>query len=238
MTTHKFNKDEDFLSQIPEWETEYKSHDGMIVDYTKDEWKTADALFTESKLVILGCDVMEEWERPYMEVLAKIACQNSGVVLELGYGMGISADFIQQWPINHHMIIEANHSVANQARVFASGRSIKTSILEGLWEDVIESIPDNSLDGILFDTYPLSEAELYQNHFNFFPYAYRKLKVGGVFTYYSDEITSFGNVHIKKLQEAGFQTPYIRSELVNVEPPDDCEYWRSNTILAPIIIKA
>lgn len=180
---------------------------------------------------------MEDWEAPYMQVLSRIAAQNSGTVLELGYGMGISAKFLQQWPIDHHIIIEANHCVADQARDFANDCLIRTTVLEGLWEDVIEKIPDSSLDGILFDTYPLSDAELYQNHFRFFPFAFRKLKSGGVFTYYSDEISNFGEVHIRKLEESGFHRSYIRKEIVNVSPPTECAYWRAQTILAPIVIK-
>lgn len=58
MSENKFLKDKDFLSQIPEWETEYKSSGKTIIDFTKDEWKAAEAHFTKDKLVILDCDVM------------------------------------------------------------------------------------------------------------------------------------------------------------------------------------
>ena len=180
---------------------------------------------------------MEDWETPYMKDLAEIACSHGGVVLELGFGMAISAKFIQQHKIDKHIIIEANKDVANKARKFAKTANHKVEVLEGFWEEVIEKVPDNSLDGILFDTYPLTDKELYQNHFNFFPYAYKKLKKGGVFTYYSDEIKSFGRVHLKKLMEAGFKKENIKSKVSEIYPPADCEYWKTNTILSPIIIK-
>jgi guanidinoacetate N-methyltransferase len=232
-----FKKTDDFLSQIPEWEKEYKESDKLQIGYEKKDWHGAEAKFSEHDLRILGEPVMEDWETPYMEKLANIATSKGGVVLELGFGMGISANFIQQHDIEKHIIIEANKDVAEKAREFGKKVAHKVEVLEGLWEDMIEKIPDESLDGILFDTYPLAESELYQNHFNFFPFAYRKLKKGGVFTYYSDEVNNFGEVHLKKLQEAGFQLENIKSEVTEVCPPENCEYWKDKTMLSPIIIK-
>ncbi len=180
---------------------------------------------------------MEDWETPYMKELADIVCENNGVILELGFGMGISARFIQEHEITRHIIVEANKAVAEKARAFALTAPHEVIVLEGLWEDVIDQVADNSVDGILFDTYPLTEEEIYQNHFNFFEIAYRKLKKDGVFTYYSDEIDHFGEVHLRKLLEAGFLEENIHSKVTQVSPPKDCEYWKADTILSPMIKK-
>ena len=233
----KSKKDKELLSQIPIWEKGYKDSDKLIIDFEKEKWRNAKASFTDHDLKIFGYAVMEDWETSYMEELAKISVSKAGEVLELGYGMGISANFIQKGNITKHIIIEANHDVAKKARVFAKKAPHKTEILEGFWEEVIEKIPDNSLSGILFDTYPLTEKELYKNHFTFFPFAYKKLKKGGVFTYYSDEIKDFSKTHVKKLKEAGFKLQNIKRKVVSVNPPKDCEYWKAKTILAPILIK-
>lgn len=237
MKRNKFIKTKDFLSQIPDWEKKYKRSREAIIEYKKEDWFAAKAKFSKHKLQILGEPVMEDWETSYMKELAKIATSNGGTILELGFGMGISAKFIQKEKIKRHIVIEANGEVAKQAKIFAKKAKHKTQVLEGLWENKIDVIENNSLDGILFDTYPLSEKELYQNHFNFFPFAYRKLKKGGVFTYYSDEIKKFSKVHLKKLQKAGFKLKNIQSRVVRVNPPRNCDYWKSNTILAPILIK-
>ncbi len=204
---------------------------------TKDKWKTAEAHFTKNKLRILGHPVMESWETPYMQQLAQIACSNGGVVLEVGFGMGISAGFIQECEIQRHIIIEMNSDVAARARAFGKKAKHPVSVLDGLWEDVIGTIPNNSLDGILFDTYPLSEPEIHKNHFFFFPSAYKKLKRGGIFTYYSDEISAYRPEHLKRLIEAGFKKSLIDYRIIPVQPPADCRYWKSRTILAPIIKK-
>ncbi len=237
MADTPFQKNADFLSQIPDWEKEYKESDVLDIHFRKDDWKNAEANFSEHDLKIFGHAVMEDWETPYMKELADIACRNGGIVLELGFGMGISAGFIQQHDIQKHIIIEVNADVAEKARVFAKSAPHTVEVLEGLWEDVIDRVPDNSLDGILFDTYPLTEDEVYQNHFGFFDVAYKKLKKNGIFTYYSDEVSEFGSVHLRKLQAAGFHIDNIQSKITAVAPPKNCEYWKANTILSPIIRK-
>lgn len=233
----KIKKDKDFLSQIPDWEKEYKESDKVDIKFEKKDWIKAKADFSDKDLKIFGCAVMEDWETPYMKDLADVACRNGGIILEFGYGMGISAEFIQQHNIKKHIIFEANHEVADKAREFGKKAKHTVEVLEGFWEDNIEKIPDDFVDGILFDTYPLSDKELYQNHFNVFPFAYKKLKKGGVFTYYSDEVENFGEVHLRKLQEVGFNKGNIKSHVCKIKPPKNCEYWKANTILSPIVIK-
>ena len=62
------------------------------------EWATAEATFEWRRgvecLRILDAPVMEDWEAPYMAALAAVACRNGGRVLEVGFGLGISAQFI------------------------------------------------------------------------------------------------------------------------------------------------
>lgn len=200
-------------------------------------WRHAHALFSKSFLKILGHPVMEAWETPYMKELAKIAISRGGIILEVGYGMGISARYIQKTDIERHIIMEVNHEVAQRAREFQKKAKHVVDVLEGFWDETIHLIPDNSIDGILFDTYPLSKREIHKNHFKFFKSAFQKLKVGGVFTYYSDEIDAFSSAHLKKLIQVGFKRENIQGKLVRVSPPSECEYWKSNTILAPIVIK-
>lgn len=113
-----------------------------------------------------------------MRTLAEIATSRGGTVLEVGFGMGISAWFIQEHEIERHVIIEANHDVAQRAREFAGTACHSVDVLVGLWEEVVAEIPDGTIDGILFDSYPLTDAELFKNHFPFFPHAWRMLRGG------------------------------------------------------------
>lgn len=203
----------------------------------RQAWKSAPAVFDEHTLKIFDHPVMEDWEKPYMEELAKIAVSNGGIILEIGFGMGISANFIQQASIKKHIILEANHKIVERIHKFAKKALHPIKILEGFWEEEIRQISNGSIDGILFDTYPLSEPEIHKNHFKFFKTGFRKLKSRGIFTYYSDEINNYHPIHLQKLIDAGFKKENIKGKIISVNPPPDCQYWKSNTILAPIVIK-
>jgi len=206
---------------------------GFLPSYT--QWTEAPAHFSDHALEINGHPVMEDWEDGYMKELAAIACARGGTVLEVGFGMGISARYVQAQGIAEHLIIESNADVFKKLREFAIRSSVKTMPLFGFWQNVTPTLPAGSIDGILFDTYPLTSEEIHRNHFNFFKEAWRLLRPGGVLTYYSDEIEDFSSEHVSRLHQTGFMR--IEKKVVAVEPSADCKYWRSKTIVAPIITK-
>lgn len=200
------------------------------------KWNSAEAIYTsEGNLEILGHPVMQPWETHYMGMLAEIATKNGGRILEVGFGLGISASKIQTYDIDSHVILEANGNIFSQAIEFSNNSTYKTTLIYGFWQDCIKYLESSSFDGILFDTYPLTENEIHSNHFPFFVEAYRILKKGGVFTYYSDEPFELSDHHILALQEAGFND--INYSICEVNPPVDCEYWKHKSIVAPIIKK-
>lgn len=205
----------------------------------RENWIKVPAFFTKHTLRIAGHPVMEDWETGYMKKLAKIASSRGGKVLEVGYGMGISANAIQSQGIKNHYVIECHPDVvAKSVKDFHDAIAKNTfHVLSGFWEDITPLLADETFDGILFDTYPLSEEEIHSNHFWFFKEAFRLLKPGGVLTYYSDEATNFSAKHLAKLKSARFKSENIGFEICKVNPPKDCEYWQAKTLLAPIIKK-
>ncbi|MCP3959042.1 MAG: class I SAM-dependent methyltransferase [bacterium] len=211
----------------------------------REQWGQAAARFddADASLKILGKPVMERWEEPFMGKLASIACSNGGRVLEVGFGLGISASFVQRHPIDEHVIIEANAEVFERLLEFQRAAKVDVSPHRGLWEDVVDDLPSGGFDGILYDTYPLAEDDLHVHQFRFVERALGLLKPGGVMTYCN--LTSWGNLKGRypddeELFEAT-QRPHLEQqgwseigfEIFRIDPPEDCEYYAFPTVIAP-----
>jgi amino acid adenylation domain-containing protein len=193
------------------------------------------AIFEVERLTISGQQVMDAWERPLMAALADIATATHGDVLEVGFGMGISATDIQARGARSHTIIECNDDVVRTFERWRSrypDRDIR--LVKGIWQEV--AAPLGPFDAILFDTYPLSEHEFTEAVIEsitfaapFMPVAASLLHEGGVFTYYTNEIDTCSRRHQRLLLR------HFRSFTVSVvrglQPPDDCHYWWADSMV-------
>lgn len=182
---------------------------------------------TDDELVVAGQEVMQAWERPLMRALARAVTRPGGSVLEVGFGMAISAGYVQDVGAARHTIIEANPEVAEAGRRWAAERP-GVEIVEGRWQDVIGRLA--RYDGILFDTYPLTEAEVDEYYLrgatfaeHFFAAAAEHLADDGAFTYYSNEIDSVSRRHQRALLRH-FDAFGVRI-VDGLTPPPDCTYW-------------
>jgi len=93
--------------------------------------------------------VMMEWEKPYMEAMVE-KLNPSGDVLELGFGMGYSANAIQKFDINSHTIIEADVNVIKKLKEWAPLQKHKVNIIEGCWQYYLPSMTQK-FDSFFFD---------------------------------------------------------------------------------------
>jgi guanidinoacetate N-methyltransferase len=179
------------------------------------------------ELVVSGQEVMQSWERPLMRALARAVARPGGSVLEVGFGMAISAGYVQDAGVARHTVIEANPEVADAARAWAAEHP-GAEIVEGRWQDVVDGL--GRYDGVLFDTYPLTEDEVdayyvrgatFAEHF--FGTAAAHVADGGTFTYYSNEIDSVSRRHQRALLRhfAAFGVRIVDG----LTPPADCTYW-------------
>ena len=96
--------------------------------------------------------VMMEWEKPYMEAMVK-KLNPSGDVLEIGFGMGYSANAIQKFDINSHTIIEADENVLKKLKEWAPLQKHKVNIIEGCWQTHLSSMTQK-FDNFFFDDCP------------------------------------------------------------------------------------
>ena len=112
--------------------------------------------FSENKITYIDTnidvewEVMMGWEDPLMSASAAYICGDGGDILEIGFGMGISANYIQQHTINSHTIIENHPDMIPKAQAWAADKS-NVIIVEGSWHDVKDTL--STYDGLFMDTY-------------------------------------------------------------------------------------
>lgn len=218
--------------------------------FVKKAWVDQPEDYNEVRLDIDGHPVMQAWEANYMAELARIATSKGGRVLEVGFGMAISATAVQQFPIKEHIIMEANAGVFKRLQAFAVKYPNVTPMGPALWQDSISKIADASIDGILYDTYPLNKEEQHIHQFEFLKEARRILKPGGILTYcnltslgilknnYDSWEVLFEETQRPHLLKAGFTADeFVGMDIVPVKPTADCEYYSHDTAMAPKIIR-
>ncbi len=205
----------------------------------RDEWQRIPVQHNGSQLVIDGQQVMQDWQQPLMKAMADIVTETHAHVLEVGFGMGISATYIQQRGVKSHTIIECNNDVVKsfeQWRAGYPGREFR--LLQGKWQDVSEQL--GTYDGILFDTYPTSEEEFQKFVVEsvtfaepFFETVAFCLREGGIFTYYTNEIDSFSRRHQRLLFK--YFSSFTLSVVKPLFPPKDNINWWADSM---VVVKA
>ena len=92
-----------------QWKDAFLS--GSCVPDTRNDYLVMKAEYSDEELLIGGIQVMQDWERPLMRALAKEATRNAGHVLEVGFGMGISADYLIESGCTEYTAIEPHKAV-------------------------------------------------------------------------------------------------------------------------------
>ena len=104
-----------------------------MIKKTKDRYKK-DLLLDDKNF-----QVMMEWEKPYMKALVN-KLKPTGDVLEIGFGLGYSANQIQQHKIKSHTIIEANSSILKKLKTWAKKQKHPVNIIEGTWQNKLKTL--------------------------------------------------------------------------------------------------
>ena len=113
--------------------------------------------FYDNKIVVedTGSDwnsveVMMDWEHPLMSASAAYVTEGGGDILEIGFGMGISAGYMHSHSINSHTIVENHPQIIPKAVEWASDKS-NVTIISQSWYDVKDSL--GTFDGVFYDTF-------------------------------------------------------------------------------------
>jgi guanidinoacetate N-methyltransferase len=198
----------------------------------------AEAVFEADALTIAGHPVMQGFQRGYMRELARVASSGGGDMLEIGYGMGLAARyFVEEPTVRTHTIVECHPDVLKRCLDDLRDEiaCARVRIIATYWENAVDVLKDASFDGILFDTYPTTRADVELSHFPFFPHAHRLLRPGGVFTYYSDEADKLPPEHLDRLADAGFVD--VEQTLFAMPAQPNPMYWQASTIVVPVARK-
>jgi len=154
--------------------------------------------------------VMMEWERPLMKRHAEVVCQDGGHILEIGFGLGISAGYIQQQNIQSHTIVEVHDDIYQKLLEWSKDKPNVIPI-KGDWFEISEQL--EKYDGIFYD------ADC-RNAMRLKDFVVKHLKPNGIFSYFhlkKNDLHKFGN--------------NLNQEIVEVNPDKDCNYCGSNPTL-------
>ena len=167
-------------------------------------------IFTKNSIIKDNHIVMHNWEDLMMKKHAEVVCQNGGDILEIGFGMGISADYIQSHNIKSHTIIENDKKVYEKLLEWSKDKpNVKT-----IFGDWITNLPEQKFDGIFRDTWGEYLGK------KVFPLKILKVcKVGTI-------VTFFNNTNDKKTMygETFFKDKDINFYKVDIKIPDYVNY--------------
>ena len=174
----------------------------------------------------LTAPVMMDWEHPLMSASAAYICEGGGDILEVGFGMGISAGYIQSHSISSHTIIENHPQIIPLAQEWAKDKP-NTTIISGSWYDVYKANKLSTYNGVFFDPnkYPNSGHEHFSSSLSSW------MKPGGKVTWWNDIPTGSNEYNIPDVEYDAIEVSYVEDELQLTYFPrpefrlDNSNYW-------------
>ena len=173
----------------------------------------ADKIYYSDAGGSIEMQVMMDWEDIVMKKSADYVCQNGGDILEIGFGMGISANYIQANSINSHTIIENHPQIIEKAKAWAADKP-NVTIVENDWHSVKDSL--STYDGIFYDTFGDDNMDKFKD-------SLANLANTGCKVTWWNSIASENNY---------YNIDSVTYEAVTVSPPANC-YFNNTTYYLP-----
>ncbi len=92
-------------------------------------------LTDRSNTTLADDQIMEDWQIPVMRAMVDAVCAGRGEVLEIGFGRGVAADFIQQLGPRSHTVVECNDSVIERFHRWLDELAIPADTRDAQWAD-------------------------------------------------------------------------------------------------------
>lgn len=148
-----------------------------------------------------------DWEDELMSASAAYVTENGGDILEIGFGMGISAGYIQSHSISSHTIIENHPQIITKAQEWAADKP-NVTIVTGSWYDMLDDL--STYDGVFYDTYGDTDLQFFTSSLNILA------KPGAKTTWWnalpnSESIFNFDNIQYQEFVVSPPENSYFNS---------------------------
>ena len=173
---------------------------------------TSDAILLSSSISDQTQTYMD-WEDQILSASAAYITENGGDILEIGFGMGISANYIQSHSIDTHTIVENHPDIIPKAQEWANNKS-NVTIITGSWYDVKDNL--STYDGIFYDTFGDENMDNFSSSLN------NLTKVGTKVTWWNNKTDESNYYNI----------PNVHYQAINVNPPVN-NYFNSSIYYLP-----
>ena len=158
-------------------------------------------------------EVMMDWEDTLMSASAAYVCQNGGDILEIGFGMGISAGYIQSHQITSHTIIENHPQVIERLQLWAHDKP-NVNVIIGSWYNVNDSL--STYAGVFYDTFGDNDMRYFSSSLS------SLVKPGGVATWWNNNPSETNYYDI----------PGVQYDQINIVPSEN-GYFNNDVYYLP-----
>lgn len=143
------------------------------MDPQRTDYLTTEAVYTGDSLRIGDEYVMHEWERPLIRRMVEdLKLTPDDQLLEIGFGMGISASILQEFGPASHTIVEPHPQVLVQAERWKGARA-NIQLHSGYWQQL--DIGPQRYSAIFFDPFADDMATVDDENLRFLKFAAQSL---------------------------------------------------------------
>jgi ferredoxin-fold anticodon binding domain-containing protein len=159
-------------------------------------------------------DIAVKWFDPVMRRVSEILTEKNGDILEIGFGMGILSNYIQEKNVKSHTIFEINKKIYENALEWAKNKP-NVNLILGDWYENLDLINSKKYDGIYYDAdckngyrfrelvvdKSLKEDGVFSYFFPNLDYSYHKTQEIDVFKYNKNLIVEFIELDYENLDD-------------------------------------